>query len=79
MKYICDDTGEGQSHINGFKRLQDKEKEFVVRATPIANGTDGVMAELLEDPRVALRSDELTGRLALGLKSVVDVSAHVWE
>ena len=59
VTFICKDTNASRYYINGFGRLTATRKQFLAECAFVSRVTDGVLAEIMEDPRVAMRYDEL--------------------
>eukprot|EP00974_Lingulodinium_polyedra_P101546 9836045-Lingulodinium_polyedra.AAC.1 len=79
VEFIMQDERPSFMFINGFKRLEQKGESFVVQAVVISRVPEGVLAELMGDPRVAQTYPVLWKRLAedTTLSKVVGEAPHV--
>eukprot|EP00974_Lingulodinium_polyedra_P076505 7405157-Lingulodinium_polyedra.AAC.1 len=50
--------------LKGFHRLQQEGKNFLVHAALVSRVSEGCLAELMTDPRVALTYEDLWKSLA---------------
>ena len=82
VELILEAPGKAPFYLHGFKRLGSEEngnlKMVVAECAFVSRVTDGVLAEIIEDPRVALRHDELWEVLAGDMKWLLEVPDMVW-
>jgi hypothetical protein len=78
VQFIVNETNSSKFYLNGFSRLVGDRKTFMAQAAFISRVTDGVLAELLEDARVARRHDELWQTLSEDLKWLIELPSFVW-
>ena len=78
---IKQDPGSSKFYLGGFDRLfQDSTRMlFVAQAAFVSRVADGVLASVMEDPRVALNHDELWDALCNDMKFVLNIDGNVWE
>ena len=79
VAFIKEDTGKEGFYLGGFSRLSAEHKTAVAEFAFISRVTDGVLAHMLEDARVARNHDELMETLCDDLKWLVDVPPATWE
>ena len=81
VAFIKADEHASKWYLNGFARLRAEpgRMEFVAKAAFVSRVTDGVMAEILKDPRAALRYDEYWKALCEDMKYIVELPESVWE
>lgn len=79
VQFIREDAQASKFFISGFGRLQGPVKVFLAEAALSSRVADGVLAELMEDGRVAMRYEALYETLAEEMKWLVDVPVYVWQ
>ena len=77
---ILDAPGKSPFYLGGFKRLELEEnrKIVVAKCAFISQAVEGVLIEILADPRVALRLDELWQVLAEDTKQLLEMDDRIW-
>eukprot|EP00974_Lingulodinium_polyedra_P007945 756942-Lingulodinium_polyedra.AAC.1 len=53
VHFIMDDLSASLLYLNGFSRLASDRRLFLTQAAVVSRVSEGVLAELLEEPRVA--------------------------
>ena len=68
-------------YLHGFLRLRAEpdRMRFVVEAAFVSRASDGVLAFILEDPRVGRHHDEIWQILCEDMSSILSVPISVWE
>ena len=76
---ILDAPGKSPFYIGGFKRLEleANRKIVVAKCASISQAVEGVLIEILADPRVALRLDELWQVLAEDTKQLLEMDDRI--
>eukprot|EP00974_Lingulodinium_polyedra_P017600 1708100-Lingulodinium_polyedra.AAC.1 len=75
---ISSDPQHSLFYLNGFKRMVADRRQFMVMAAIVSWVPESVLAELLEDHRVALVYDDLWMALATNMKWLVTLPKHLW-
>ena len=65
-------------HLSGVSRLSSRIKTFCVAGTVASRVSDAVLAEVLEDDRVALRVGELECAMRDEQEWVASMGEHIW-
>ena len=78
IAYIREHEKNRKWYINGFARLKGDRKVFFAKCALISKVTDGFLAEVIEDNRVALHAERLWGTLAEDLHVLVMTPDHMW-
>ena len=73
------DSGASEYYLQGLKRLIGDRRTMVAECAFISRVTDGVLAILTEDPRVAVRYDDLVLQICEDLKWLVDLPLPLWD
>ena len=78
---IVDDPAASKFYLGGFARLRSDPSrvEFVTGASFVSRAVDGVLASILEDPRVARNYDDIFQLLCDDTMWLVRLPSHVWE
>ena len=79
VAFIRADESASKFFINGFTRLQGPVKVFFAECAFVSRVSDGVMAELMEDSRVALRYDSLFQCLSEDMLWLAMVPHQTWQ
>ena len=78
VEEIKEDPNASLFYINGFSRLTPDRMHFMVQAAIVAWVPESVLAELMIDPRVALRYQDLWLALAKNMQWLVSIPMYVW-
>ena len=76
---ILADPTSSKYYLNGFKRLDNDLKEFVICAAYISYLPDAFLSESLEDDRVAIRLEALEQSVTEELNFMTNIKDHVWS
>jgi hypothetical protein len=79
VAFIRADDSASKFFINGFTRLQGPVKVFFVECAFMSRVSDGVMAELMEGSRVALRYESLFQCLSEDMLWLATVPHQTWQ
>ena len=65
--------------LNGFRRLEERGKLFLVHASIVSRVSEGVLSELMSDPRVAATYPDLWRSLAEDMSWLIKLPQPLWE
>eukprot|EP00974_Lingulodinium_polyedra_P046504 4455465-Lingulodinium_polyedra.AAC.1 len=65
--------------LKGFSRLEARGRAFLVQAALVSKVPEGILSELMGDPRVAQTYPELWRCLARDMAWLVDQPSSLWE
>ena len=78
VDYIRRDTHSSLFYLNGYSRLDEQGRNFLVRASIASRVAEGVEAELMQDSRVAHTLPELWKAASEELSWVIGLGNEVW-
>ena len=81
VAFIQADPTASKYYLNGFDRLKSEpdRKVFIAEGALVSRVPEGVLAEVLKDPRVGLRHDEIWEVLCTDMKWLVDLPGFIWQ
>ena len=78
VNFIHVNSTTGEFYQGGLKRLNGDRRTLVAECAFVSRVTDGVLARLIEGPRVARCYDELVLTICEDLKWLIDLPLGVW-
>eukprot|EP00974_Lingulodinium_polyedra_P046797 4484952-Lingulodinium_polyedra.AAC.1 len=79
VTFISLDERPSLFYLNGFNRLEPRGKNFMVQASMVSRVSEGVLAELMSDARVALRYPDLWQCLAEDMAWLMNRPDSLWH
>ena len=73
-----DDTA-SKFYLGGYARFSQEAREFATTAAMASRVAEGFQSELMEDPRVGTKFNELLTEATKELRFVIDIPLHVFE
>eukprot|EP00974_Lingulodinium_polyedra_P012812 1241245-Lingulodinium_polyedra.AAC.1 len=79
VDFIMTDDRPNLFFLQGFHRLDERGRHFVVRAAVVSSVSEGALAVLMHDPRVATIYPQLWQTLAEHMSALVQQPDSTWQ